>query len=248
MEVKILASGSEANCVYVAHGEFSVLIDIGLPKTKAEKIMLEHGINPTALKAIFLTHEHNDHVRGAALANKLKIPVYGTAGTLKGLDKLEWACTIKPRTFITFGDPDDYLLVRSFSVHHDAYDPVGYVIESKDKKVSVMMDTGRVDDDMIRAMWFSDTYVFECNHDVRMLENGPYHDGLKARILADTGHLSNADAAAALSRLVRGVGEHVYLTHMSSTNNNPVLAVRTVERSLKARGLEPGKQFTLEAV
>ena len=249
MNVKVLASGSDANCVYVGNGETAVLIDLGLAKTKAEKILVANGIDPTKITAVLISHEHQDHCRGLAFADKYKIPVFASEGTLKALkrgDGIDGNVINCPTGFNVF--EDDFIFVHPFKVHHDAAEPLGYAITNKVFKVSVLMDTGKVTDDMIQAMSFSDVYVFECNHDEEMVKEGDYPDVTKSRILCDVGHLSNDAAAAALAKLIRGKGEQVYLTHMSSNNNMPALALATVKRALKAKGFIAGQHYEIGVV
>jgi len=247
MIVKVLASGSKGNCVWIGNGEVSILIDAGLPKTKIEKIMLERDIDPSKIDAIFLTHEHGDHVMGISLADKYRIPVYASEGTLKQIDRLDSGHIIRAsNSRILDALRPSFMLVSPFAVHHDALEPFGYTIQTKDKKATVLMDTGHVDAEMFRAMERSDIYVFECNHDVEMLRTGAYDDYLKSRILSDNGHMSNDAAAAALAELVRGEGEHIFLTHMSANNNTPDKAMTAVRLALRERGYKRGEHYTIE--
>lgn len=247
MDVKVLASGSEGNMVWIGNSETSVLIDVGLPKTKAEKALIDAGVDPTKIDAVYITHEHQDHCKGLAFVDKYKIPVYASMGTLKALNRLDTGNYANSRGFNVFSD--SALFIQSFNVHHDAAQPLGYTVtDIEGFKVSVLMDTGKVTDDMLEAMRDSSVYVFECNHDEDMVMNGSYHDGLKQRVLCDVGHLSNDDAAAALAKLVRGQGEQIFLTHMSSNNNMPALALATVKRALKAKGFIAGKHYNVEVI
>ncbi|WP_211746379.1 MBL fold metallo-hydrolase [Paenibacillus sp. Marseille-Q4541] len=249
MKVKILATGSDGNCVWISNGKVNILVDVGLPARSIEKIMLENDVNPSEVKAIFVTHEHKDHVSGVGIAKKYLIPVYGSEGTLKKISKLEGAEVMNKQSAITFGlGSPEFMTIKRFDVHHDALEPTGFVIESAGEKVSVLMDTGKVTPDMIHAMSYSDIYIFECNHDEDMLANGEYHDSLKARVLSDSGHLSNKAAAEALSKLIKGKGEQIYLTHMSSKNNLPALAERIVKRALRQRGYEAGTHYSLVTI
>jgi len=235
--------------VFVSNGEVSVLIDVGLAKTKVEKILLDAGIDPTKISAVFVTHEHQDHCKGLPFADKFKIPVYASEGTIKALDRLESGKIIKAGAAVGFDAfRRSLLMISAFAVHHDAYEPLGFTIRSVDQKVSVLMDTGKVTDDMLQAMANSDVYVFECNHDEDMLINGEYPEVTKSRILSDVGHLSNTAAAEALGKLVRGTGERIYLTHMSSNNNMPALAERIVRKALTLKGLKAGTHYHLEVV
>ncbi|WP_028609753.1 MBL fold metallo-hydrolase [Paenibacillus harenae] len=247
MNVKVLASGSEGNCVWIGNDKTGILIDAGLPKTKIEKILLDNDIDPTKLDAVFITHEHKDHCQGLAFADKYKIPIYASEGTLKGLGRLDTGKIVKASGGNIFDALRmSFVMVEAFKVHHNAAEPLGYTVNGNGMKVSVMMDTGRVTDEMIHAMRWSDVYVFECNHDEDMVIDGPYHDSLKQRVLRD--HMSNNDAAEALAKLIRGQGERIFLTHMSSTNNMPALALGTVKRALKAKGFIAGQHYQLEVI
>jgi phosphoribosyl 1,2-cyclic phosphodiesterase len=250
MDVKIHATGSDGNCVTISNGSITIMVDIGLPKTKVEKILLAAGIDPTKIHSIWITHEHKDHCQGLGFADKYKIPVYASEGTLKELKRLDTGRIIKPSKPICFDafSLPNHMFITAFNVSHDAMEPLGFAIQGKDCKVSVMMDTGCVTEEMMQAMGNSDIYVFECNHDQDMLLNGEYNKHLQQRILSDIGHLSNDSAAAALAQLVKGRGERIYLTHMSSNNNMPALARGTVKRALKAKGLLEGKHYELEVL
>lgn len=249
MIVKVLASGSDGNCVYVGTDTVGILIDIGLPKSKVEKILLAADIVPTRIDAVFITHEHKDHCRGLSFADKYKIPVYASEGTLKQLDRLDTGNAVGVDGWRGFdGFSRDFITVAPFRVSHDALEPYGYTIRGFDWKVSVLMDTGVVTDEMLDKMADSNIYVFECNHDIQILQDGPYDAFLKSRILSDNGHLSNDAAADALSKLVKGRGEQIFLTHMSSSNNLPALAEATVKRALRQRQVIAGKHYTIEVV
>ncbi|MER2061455.1 MAG: MBL fold metallo-hydrolase [Aerococcus urinaeequi] len=256
MIVKVLASGSEANCVYVSNGTYNILIDIGIQPTKAGKVLADNDINPADLKGVFITHEHKDHVQGLSLANKYKIPVYSMSETIRAITqhektprKIDHPHELPRIGGVTWGlGSKDHMTVRAFKVHHDAFDPVGYTIESGIHKVSVLMDTGKVTEEMIRSMAGSTVYVFECNHDKTMLIKGKYEPSVKQRILSDNGHLSNQAAATALARLVTGKGEQIYLSHMSSNNNDPDKARAAVRAALREKGLVANKHYKLGVV
>jgi phosphoribosyl 1,2-cyclic phosphodiesterase len=254
MNVKVLASGSKANCVYISNGQFSILVDAGIQKSKIGKALIDNGIKITDINAIFITHEHGDHVQGLSIASKYHIPVYASPGTVKELAKSEKYADIKtepipPTGGITFGmGTSTHMTVRSFKVYHDAMEPVGYTIETGDKKVSVLMDTGMVTRGMVKRMAYSDVYVFECNHDLDALMNGEYDEYTKKRISGDNGHLSNDIAAKALSYLIQGRGEQIYLSHMSSKNNKPKWAMKTVQHALYKKGYILGEHYFMEVV
>jgi phosphoribosyl 1,2-cyclic phosphodiesterase len=248
MEVNILASGSGGNCIALRSEQTTILIDAGVAKTKIEKRLLDVGIRPDEIAAIFITHAHADHIKGLPLAAKYHIPVYATYG--------EWKCIAEPKEkdgLIEVGkgpcyfDPNGFT-VTAFKTHHDAYEPVGYTVTDGEAKVSICLDTGKVDGEMLEAMAGSDIYIIEANHEPDMVEAGDYPDSVKARILSDNGHLSNEQVATALQRLIQGRGERIYLTHLSKRNNIPTLAEMTVKAALRRRGFEAGKHYEIEVV
>lgn len=251
MEVKVISSGSHAgNCIYVGSNGMHILIDVGLPKTKLPDILMSHGVNPADIKAVFLTHEHGDHKHGIGFAQKYQIPVYATPGTITKINNSNVQFSPIPYgSTITLGPRfGDHLTVYAFKVSHDAEEPAGFVIRDHEHiKASFVMDTGQVTQTMLNAMMNSSIYCIEANHDLTLLElNEDYHDGLKARIKSDDGHLSNEDCSQALRKLVEGRGERIILTHLSSKNNTVKLATRAVNKALKTKGLEMDTHYTLE--
>ncbi|OMF35236.1 MBL fold metallo-hydrolase [Paenibacillus sp. FSL H8-0548] len=249
--VKVLSTGSEkGSCIYIATEGSSVLIDAGPSKTKIEKLLLVQNYDPTKIDAIFISHEHQDHCAGIAFADKFKIPVYGSVGTLKAIGRLDSGRIVKTNGFTGFASfQNHYMNVKAFNISHDAMEPFGYTVHTADKKVSVLMDTGCVNEEMLVAMEHSDIYVFECNHDIEMLNsNTKYHDGLKYRILSDIGHMSNDAAAEALAKLIQGRGEQIYLTHMSQNNNTADKAEKAVKLALFEKGLVKNKHYKLAVI
>lgn len=247
MKIDILASGSSGNCIALTTNETTILIDAGIAKTKIEKRLLEVGITPNSVKGIFITHAHSDHVKGLPLANKYKIPVYAGEHEWKNITSVDDDLIRAIGVGGIFGCGD--FIVNHFNVHHDAIDPRGYVVRSIDKyKVSICLDTGQVDKNMLNAMRDSDIYIIEANHEPRMVEASDYPNSVKARILSHVGHLSNEQTAIALKELLRGKGERVYLTHLSSKNNLPMLAEMTVKRELLKKGYHAGIHYKLEVV
>ena len=250
MEVVILASGSGGNCIAVRSGSTVILIDAGIPKTKIERRLLDAGIRPDEVAGIFLTHAHRDHIQGLALANKYRIPVNAGEDEWKDVDCVDDELRHSIETMDPIPCRD--LMVYAFQIYHDAYEPFGYVvIEHKltgDTKMSICLDTGKVEQNMLNVMHGSDIYIIEANHDPDMLAASDYPESVKKRILGPNGHLSNQQAAEALAKLVQGRGERIYLTHLSRTNNLPVLARMTVEAELRRKGFENGTHYHLEVV
>lgn len=248
--VKVLSTGSKnGSVVYISTGDSSILIDAGPAKKHIKQFMLDNNFNPSKVDAILISHEHKDHCGGIAFADDYKIPVYASEGTLKALDRLESGRSVKHlKTFIIDSFRQSFISITPVNVSHDAAEPLMYVIQTQDTKISVMMDTGTVTQDMLATMAMSDVYILEANYDEQMLEQGDYHDGLKHRVSSDTGHLSNTQTAEALKKLVMGVGERIMITHMSASNNTPELAEKAIKLALFDKGLVKNKHYKLEVL
>ncbi|WP_078434254.1 MBL fold metallo-hydrolase [Metabacillus halosaccharovorans] len=248
MKIDILAGGSSGNAIAIKSGDAAILIDCGIAKTKIEKRLLEVGIKPNEIKAILITHAHSDHVKGLPIANKYKIPVFAAENewkSIKGVDEeLRWS----------FSSGNDFnvedFFIESFKTHHDAFDPVGYAITDyeSNEKVSICLDTGKVDEAMMKVMEHSTYYIIESNHEPNMVEVSDYPNSVKARILSHIGHLSNEQTSKALSGLVDHHTKKIYLTHLSSKNNMPALAEMTVKRELSKYGLICDLNYKLEVI
>ncbi|MEH7249198.1 MBL fold metallo-hydrolase [Neobacillus niacini] len=247
MKVDILASGSGGNCIALRSSQTTILVDVGIAKTKIEKRLLEVGIRPDSISAILVTHAHSDHIKGVPLANKYKIPVYAAEDEWKSINGVDDELK---RPIPAGGDINiDDWFVESFKTHHDAFSPLGYVVSDYEGfKCSICLDTGHVDDEMLSAMEYSNIYIIESNHEPNMVEASEYPPSVKARIVSHIGHLSNAQTAETLSKLVMGVGEQIYLTHLSHSNNLPALAEITVKRALFKKGFKAGTHYKLEVI
>lgn len=246
MKIDILASGSSGNCIAIRSPKTTILVDAGIAKTKIEKRLLEAGIRPDEIQAIFVTHAHSDHIKGLPLANKFHIPVYAAEEEWKDIEGVDSSISYYMDRYETL--PWGDIEVTSFPVHHDAFDPRGYVLRIENMKVSICLDTGHVDFDMLNIMKESNIYIMESNHEKSMLELSSYPPSVKGRIASDVGHLSNEQTAKALSKLVKGKGEKIYLTHLSKSNNLPELAKLAVIRKLNEQGLKRNKHYKIEVV
>lgn len=239
----VLASGSSGNCALVESGGRAVLLDAGISARETLRRIAAAGADGARIEAILLTHEHVDHVRGArVLARRLGVPVMATAGTLQSAA----GCLADVPETTEIGRRDRFsvagLRVRSFATEHDASESCGYVFESRrGHRVGVATDTGVVTPEIADALAGCHALGLESNHDVRMLEAGPYPPFLKRRIAGDHGHLSNTAAAVALGGLGWKGLAHVYALHLSEQNNTPEHAQAALVRSL-------GDSATLETV
>ncbi len=246
-EVAVLASGSSGNAVYISSGKYSVLIDSGLSGKELERRMKKLNLNPEDLCAVLITHEHNDHIKGAGiLSRRYNIPLYANQGTwAEGEQKLG---KIKPENCNVFSD--DFMIgdlaFTPYSISHDAADPVGYICQVDGKKIAVATDTGVLTDKVVKKLSGSDFLILESNHDLEMLMTGKYPYYLKNRIKSKIGHLSNDAAADVLPDLIDSNFPTVVLAHLSQENNNPKVAYITVNNNLQKSGLKVGRDLNLE--
>jgi phosphoribosyl 1,2-cyclic phosphodiesterase len=242
MECRILASGSKGNSFYIASDHVRILIDAGMNFKHLENKLKKMGVSPGSLSAIFITHEHGDHTQGVGIANRYQIPVFATPGTWKVIKN---SVREDLQQVISKEHCIKDVCVRPYPVPHDAYEPVGYTVSAGRKKISITLDLGYATEKVIEAIRFSDLYIFEANHDGDMLQAGEYPESLKARIQSENGHISNADAGKALTKVLNGFGERVVLAHLSHQNNLPMLAKSTVSRIFQKAGLRVGKDVQL---
>lgn len=228
-----IASGSSGNCIYAGTENTHVLIDAGISAKRIEKGLFELGLKPSELSAICITHEHSDHIKGlGVLARKYEVPIYGTEGTLReirgakslGEYDTDLLRPLLPDVQLPMGD----LELLPFHIDHDAADPVAYRIQSGNKSVAVATDLGHYSQYTIDHLLNLDAVLLESNHDLRMLETGPYPYYLKRRIMGDYGHLSNENAGRLLNCILNDKMKHVLLGHLSKENNLPELAFETV--------------------
>lgn len=239
MRFTSIASGSSGNSSYIGTDHTHILVDAGVTMKAINQGLHTLELDLSDVQAIFLTHEHIDHIRAiGTISRKYQIPVYSTLDTLKevmlnrtlGEFPTELLQPILPDAVTTVGD----LQVTPFSIDHDAADPVGYRIEAEGKRVAVATDMGHYDDYIVTHLEQLDAMVIEANHDVRMLSTGPYPMSLKRRILSDHGHLSNESSGHLIDRILNPKVKHVFLGHLSKENNLPELALSTVQQEINA--------------
>ena len=222
-----LYSGSKGNSVLIESENAKILIDAGKSARALCSALEGIGRKISEINAIFITHEHADHIGAlAVLLKKNRIPVHMVeisaqkliAG--KMLDQRELLTTPPPIFSVSVAD----MTLKSFPTPHDSNYSVGYVIEIGDKKIGYATDIGYITDDIKTALCGCESVVIECNHDVQMLMDGPYPYDLKLRIKSNRGHLSNVDCASFVSDLCMLGTKNVLLAHLSEENNDPTLA------------------------
>ncbi len=251
MNLCSIASGSSGNCIYVGSNNTHLLIDAGISGKKVESGLLEIGINPKDLNGILITHEHSDHISGVGvLARRYGTPIYATAETVSSFLRYQSVGRI-PDGLIHIIEPDfsfniDEILVEPFSISHDASNPVCYTLQFEDKKIGFATDLGKFDDYIVSKLSNSDILFLEANHDIRMLEVGPYPYYLKQRILGDRGHLSNENSGKLICKLLHNKLKHVILGHLSKENNYESLAYETVLLEIEEGSSYGLKDFSLK--
>lgn len=221
MLVSPLGSGSAGNCYLLESEGTRILVDAGFGPRETEKRLQLVERSLASVSAIVLTHEHYDHIRGAApIARKFGIPIYLTSGTLaaSNIDPAETPTVIFPNnSSFRIGD----LQIHARRTIHDAADPACFVVEAGDgSRVGVASDLGCVDPAVLDHLKNCDGLLFESNHDLDMLRAGTYPWGLKRRIMSRFGHLSNDDSMAALRRMLGSDSKVVWMIHLSTKNNH----------------------------
>ncbi|WP_461451769.1 MBL fold metallo-hydrolase [Mucilaginibacter sp.] len=228
-----LNSGSNGNCYYVGNKHEAVLVDAGISCRETEKRMLRLGLSINKVKAIFISHEHTDHISGVpVLAKKYNIPVYVTPGTLKHLrinpDEYQIVHFIAHHS-ITIGD----LVITAFPKFHDAVEPHSFIIACGDITVGVFTDIGIACEHLITHFSKCHAVFLEANYDDEMLDSGGYPYYLKRRIRGGNGHLSNKQALELFIKHKPEFMSHVLLAHLSKNNNSPELVYELFNANAK---------------
>lgn len=236
MKVCVLASGSKGNVCYVKTNNHNILIDAGKNKKYIEEKLKEIDVNPSDIDTIIISHLHKDHISALETFVK-KYPakicitkkMYFEIGNLKDYDNLYLY-----EENIKFDDIEIIAIKSS----HDSIDSRNFIIEEDNKSLVYITDTGYIRHKYFKQLLNKNLYLFESNHDIEMLLNGPYPEWTKKRILSDEGHLSNQSAGFYLSKLIGHDTKKVILMHLSDTNNEESIALSTVGDVLKEYNVE----------
>ncbi len=244
-----LFSGSSGNSVYIGHRGEGILIDAGRTAKKIEESLANNDIDIKSIKFIFVTHEHTDHISALRVfASRYKIKVYASEGTMLALEK---------KGVIDGGFPYEVLgkngietlnmQVSSFRTSHDCSEGVGYVVKLSDEsKVAVCTDLGFISSEVKDSINGCNVLLIESNYDLEMLRKSHYPEHLKRRILSDKGHLSNKDCSSILPYLVKNGLTRIVLSHLSSENNKPSIALEIAKEALRLEKMIINKDFTLD--
>ncbi|MBQ9141393.1 MAG: MBL fold metallo-hydrolase [Lachnospiraceae bacterium] len=237
MRLCSIASGSSGNCIYVGSEATHLLVDVGISGKRTEAGLKELDICPRDLDGILITHEHADHIAGlGVLARKYELPIYATPGTIRAIRECSSVGKIDEDLFVevradkklTIKD----IVVNPMRISHDAAEPVAYRFSYGSQKVAVCTDLGVYNDYTVECLKGMDALLIEANHDVNMLQVGPYPYHLKQRILGERGHLSNENSGRLLSRILHDKLGTIVLGHLSKENNLPELAYEAVRMEI----------------
>ena len=243
-----LYSSSKGNAYYIQGNSTAILVDAGRNLKQLELAMADNGLSMQKVRAIFVTHEHTDHISALkVLLRRYDIPLYATSGTMDELihgDKIPASARMNIITDVV--ETADFRVER-VETSHDAAESCAYFIETPDgRRVSIVTDTGYLTDSAKAAIARSNLAVVESNHDVNMLRNGPYPYILQKRILSDKGHLSNAACAEALPSFVEAGLTRIILGHLSESNNLPSIAAGEAVTALNRAGMVIDSDYTID--
>ena len=243
-----LFSSSSGNSAFIGSSKTGILVDAGVSAKKLKQALLSREIDPSALGGIFITHEHSDHIKGMRiLASTFKIPVYATEGTMAYLEENGHVTAKFPFEVIPYeGKEIGDLFVKPFATLHDSAESCGYRISLPDgQDAAIATDIGRITQQVWDNIRGCSLVMLESNHDVGMLQNGPYPYHLKRRILSERGHLSNTDCAKAAAELVKTGTTRLFLGHLSAENNFPELAYQESYSQISLTGAVLSRDYLL---
>ena len=234
LKICVLGSGSSGNCIYIESNTTKILIDAGLSFKQICLRLSTIDVDINDVEAVCFTHEHHDHYQGLkTMLNKTNIKPYANTGTASGIDARLSAIDIPWNIFTTgskfaIGD----ITIHPFQVCHDAYEPVGYILTTNEIKVGIVTDMGIITELVKDHLRDCHTLILEANHDPELLVNSSRPWSLKQRISGSQGHLSNIQTSELLQAVSSKKLQHLFLAHLSSDCNCPVIAEETIQKTL----------------
>ena len=232
-----ISSGSSGNCTYIGDDHTHLCVDVGISGKRMEAGLNDIGLKTADMSGILITHEHSDHIGGlGVVSRRYGIPIYATQGTIGAIRRMPKFKDIPDYLYHEINADQPFTLgdfrIRPIRVSHDAADPVAYRFDNGGSSAAVMTDLGKFDDYTVDCLSGCDALMLEANHDVNMLQVGPYPYRLKKRILSDKGHLSNENCGRLLAKLLHDKLKHIILGHLSRENNLAELAYETVRMEI----------------
>lgn len=248
VQVCALASGSNGNCYYIGNNDEAILVDIGISNLQLVKRLKEAELPLNKIKAILISHEHSDHIKGLRVAcDKNNISAYLTRKTWENIKDEH-----KPRSFTLFEAGNTIhignIKIHSFRKQHDAIDPVSFRVEIDGTNVAVLTDLGIADTHIKEHLVQCDVAFLESNYEPEILENGGYPYYLKRRVASDIGHLSNQQAFELVNSLNSSRLKTIFLSHISENNNKLDIAMETFKPLESKISIEPTSRETIAKV
>ena len=226
MKFSIVGSGSKGNACLIYNKDTLIQIDMGLPLKSLKKELDHLGKTVNDIQALFITHEHTDHIAGIPLYHD-RVDLYAGEGTYAS------ANTVEPFIPLEVGS----MVIVPFPTSHDATNPMGYLIEEEGCRLGYVTDTGYLSDEALALIKDCDYYYFESNHDLKMLMDSARPAVLKKRIHSKHGHLSNIDSAIYMAELIGPRTKAIYLAHLSEECNTPEIALSSYHKTLDRKGI-----------
>ena len=234
----VLGSGSKGNSSIIMDNKTNILIDVGFSYPRTKMLLEQYNLTPSDIDAILITHTHKDHIGGLkSFIKKNNTKIYANSELKIELEKL-----IDSDSIILVGDKFN---INNFNIEtiftsHDAKGSVGFIIDNNKTSLVYVTDTGFINQDNLSKLINKNIYIFESNHDIEMLWNGPYPYILKQRIVSDYGHLSNEMCSNYLDKIIGNNTKKIVLAHLSETNNDPIIAYNETNNYLgsKLNGIE----------
>lgn len=252
MRLCSIASGSSGNCTYVGSQATHLLVDVGISKKRTEEGLAALELTGADIDGVLVTHEHSDHIAGLGVfCRKYEVPIYATRGTIQAILRSCGKNAPQEELFREI-EADKKIIIKDLTVSpmrisHDAAQPVAYRIGYEKKKVAICTDLGVYNDYTVECLKGLDAILLEANHDVNMLQVGPYPYYLKQRILGEKGHLSNENSGRLLNRILHDDLKAVMLGHLSRENNLPQLAYEAVRLEITlGEGPYRGEDFPIQ--
>lgn len=248
LEFCTISSGSSGNSTYIGTKHTKILVDAGVSGKRIQEGLASLAITGNDIDGLFITHEHSDHIKGAGIfSRRFDVPIFATYETWNAMENNIGKIAPNNKRVIYAGENCilNDLCIKPFNIPHDAAEPVGFNVFADDKKISFLTDVGHITKEIKESIVDSQILLLEANHDLHMLKNGSYPWHLKQRILSDRGHLSNVSAGEILAEIMSGKMKHVLLGHLSDENNEPSLALHTVETILNKHNIQLDKHIKL---
>ena len=230
-----LFSSSKGNSYYIGNQKSGILVDCGASYAQIKTAMALCGYDINAVKGVFITHEHSDHIKGLKVLQKnCKVPIFASNKTLEYLISNELVYCENELYTVEKPSTVAGMEIKSFHTPHDSVESVGYSIFTEDeRKISICTDLGQITEEVQNAVMGSDLCVLEANYDEKMLKDNPmYPSYLKSRIASVKGHLSNSDSAQEAKKLIEKGTTRIILGHLSQNNNRPEIALKRVLEDL----------------